>query len=765
MTKPLPPIIHGPINPMTAAVRVTAVAPNATVDLVVVGASVGSASSSMGGTLWVSVSGPLVAGQSMTARQTTPGGVSDESANAVTVIDLPDPLPTPVFVSPLSVCMSRLKLDGLVPAATVTVRQGATAVGQLVAGQSSDFVDINPAATIIAGTRLDASQDIVVDGTTLSSPHAISLPVPSVNREQALPPPGVGQPIVACRTALDFFGMTPSADVVVNNNGRTSQWLNVASSYNGWGAPPFEQGKLVARQRFPRCDMESKETVVPVGPPQAPGKITIQPDPCPKLRRVHLSGLIPSSLVVLSTVEPDPTTPGAVVLTPIGEATASSFSEDFDLPVGIEPSTATGAPVLLTATQTLCGLTSPDALRVGFATPAGPSGPPVITSPVYECARRVAVTGAHPSRLLQPFDVGSGAPIGDAVLAQGFAASLALWFPLAAGRQVEVRQFGCGADGRSSAEPVKGLPTPLPSPQILEPVRPRAAGVGIKGCIPGARVHLLLNNVVRKSIDTQDTDVTVPTADLVLAEDDALWAVQTLCAHESSIEGVPVRVKKGDMALAVQPASVQRGTTQNVKVSATDADTGEPIIGAQILLNGAPVGKTGTPFAFAPTAGQANPAGVVKEPTAHNDAAFSITLTDPPPKPKGRLSLNLGPTVLIPNVLRLVSASWTVRPMWSPVQSFTATSANTSVTLPDPPPAPADQRVSVVLQSTWEVAGTINGIPFQHQTFAGHMNPNPTPLAWAGKDLTAGWLVLWEISQDDDGNPWLIVVTNFQSAF
>jgi hypothetical protein len=762
MTKPLPPIVHGPITPSNPAVRITAVAPNATVEILVTGASIGSAASISGGTLWVSITGTVTAGQTVTARQKTSGGTSDESAQPVTVVDVPNPLPAPVFVSPLSTCISSLRLDGLVIGATVLVRQGGTVVGKTVAGQPSDFVAMDPTASLTAGARLEATQEIVVSGATLVSPPMLSLPIDGTNREKPLPPPGIGQPVTACRTSLDFFGMTPSADVTVDNNGTPMQWLNVASAYNGWGAPPLKQGKLVAKQRFPRCNMESTETIVPVGPPKAPGQPVIQANPCPKLRKVYLTGLEPNAVVVLSTVVPDPSTPGAVIVTPIGEATASSGSEDFDLPIGIEPVTNTGAAARLTARQTLCGLSGIDAAQVGFATPGGPFGAPTITPKIYECSRRVPVTGAHPSSLLQPFYAG-GAPIGDAVIATGAGAALALWFPLAAQHKVLVRQVGCDADGGSPVEPVTDLPNPLPVPKIAEPVRPKAAGVSVSGCLPGARVHLLVNNVVRKSIDTFDATATIPTADLALAENDALWAMQTLCAKESRIEGQPAIVKKENMTLDVQPGTVQRGTTANVKVSAKDADTGVPIVGAQIFLNGGLVGQTGVAFAFSPALGQPNPAGVVKEPVAHNDASFSIALTDPPPKPRGKLYLNVGPTILIPT-LRLVSAAWTVATVWTPAQTFTAASPNTNVTLPDPPPAPADQRISVILDTTWEVSGTINGIPFQYQQFKGHMNPNPTLLAWAGKDLTAGWLVLWGIEYDDAGNPWLTVVTNYQGA-
>jgi hypothetical protein len=324
---------------------------------------------------------------------------------------------------------------------------------------------------------------------------------------------------------------------------------------------------------------------------------------------------------------------------------------------------------------------------------------------------------------------------------------------------------GCDADGDSPVERVADLPNPLAAPIIAEPVRPKAAEVRVSGCVPGARVQLLVNNVVRKSIDTFDANPTIPTADLGLAENDALWAMQTMCTKGSSIEGRPTVVEKGNMAVHVQPTTpITRGTTASVTVFARDDDTGVPITGARVFLDGVLVGQTGVAFALSPALGQANPTGLVKEPAAHNDASFLIALSDPPPKPKGKLYLNVGPTVLIPNTLRLVSASWNLTTVWTPAQNFAAGSPHTYVTLPDPPPSPADRRVSVVLDTTWEVAGTINGLPFPYQLFKGHGNPNPTLLAWEGTDLTASWLVQWGIEYDDGGNPWLLVVTNFQGT-
>jgi hypothetical protein len=764
MTRPLPPVVHGPITPSSPAVRVTAVVAGATVDLLVGGGSVGSDSSSAGGTLFVTVNSALSAGQTVTAQQTTADGTSDASSQGVPVIDVPDPLPVPVFASPLSTCVSTLRLDGLVPGATVEVRHNGTTVGRITAGRTSEFVRLDPAVSLSAGSRLEARQEVRSEGGVLSSAPAFSLPLPLANREQQLPAPGIGQPVIACKTALAFSNMVPSAEVVVDNEGTATEWLNVAAAYTGWGAAPFQQGKLIAKQRFTNCGLESPDTVVPVGPPQPPGQPVITALPCPKLRKVYLTGLEPGATVVLSTVVPDPSTPGAVVVTPIGETVASTASEDFDLPAGLQTVTSAGAQVLLTARQTLCGLPSIDANRVAFALPTGPVAAPTLVTPNFECARQIRVTGALPASLLQPFYSDAGLPAGDAVPATSADATLNLWFELGADRIIMVRQVDCNGSHDSEDDRVKPLPDPLPVPTIVEPVRPQAASVTARGCIPGAFVHLLVNNVVRKSIGTLLPETVIPTGDVGLNANDVLWAVQTLCDKESSLEGRGVIVRKGNMALEVQPSTVTRGTTAKVRVNARDADTGAPINGAQVFLNGALVGQTAVEFPFSPALNLGSAAGVVKEPVAHNDASFAINLVNPPPKPQGKLYLNVGPSVLIPNQLRLVTASWTVKTVWTPVQTFTASSANTSVTLPDPPPAPADRRVSVELDTTWEVAGVINGIYFPYQQFKGHMSPNPTLLAWEGKDLTSGWMVQWGIEYDNAGYPWVIVATVYQAS-
>lgn len=761
MVRPLPPVVHGPITPVTPSVRVTSVADNAIVELVCNGTSIGLGTSGIGGTLWVPIFSPPYPGDSVAARQSNADGTSDDSAHPLTVTAPPDPLPSPVFVSPLSTCMSALLLDGLQPGSTVRILQHGVEVGSGTALKTSEWISIDPNVALTAGDALEAVQELAFSGTIFSG-SATSLPIPLASREGALPAPGVGQPLIACRSSVDLFGITPSAEIQINNEGQQVQATNLASAYHLWGLPQLQEGRLVARQAYPRCSMESGETIVEVGPPAAPGPPTILAAPCRDTRRIRVSGLVPPALVELATVVPDPSQPGQSIVTPVGVARATESSEDFDLPTDVEPVTTSGHAVSLRISQALCGLSS-TSTPVGFATPASPTVP-VTVSPLYECTRRLQVENAHPGALLQPIYADSDDPIGDLAIATGSRMTLSLWAPLGNGRKVLVRQSGCGANGHSPVERVEDLPNPLPAPEILEPVRPGASSVTVGNCLPGARVHLLVNRVVRKSIDTAMPDTIIPTGDLNLAEHDELWAIQTLCSEASTPEGTQTIVTRGDMKLSVSPHSVQRGSSAPVTVSATDADTGEPVGGAKVFLDGALVGQTGVAFPFSPSPAQAPPAGLVSEPIAYNNTTFTITLTDPPPEPRGTLFLNVGPTTLIPGALWLVSATWTVTPLWAPGQALSASSSSAAIEIPNPPSASSDRRLSISLQTTWQVQGMIGGYSYDPVQISGRMDPDPTGLAWDGTNLTAGWLVLWEQLYDEYGHSLLLVSTKYQGA-
>ena len=83
---------------------------------------------------------------------------------------------------------------------------------------------------------------------------------------------------------------------------------------------------------------------------------------------------------------------------------------------------------------------------------AGPFGPPKIMEPLFDCSRGIPIAGAHPGALVQAFD-GAGTPLSDPASITQASMLLTPWFPLAAGRKVQVRQSG------HRGEPVGGHST------------------------------------------------------------------------------------------------------------------------------------------------------------------------------------------------------------------------------------------------------------------------------------------------------------------
>lgn len=753
MAAPLPPVVHGPITPTTPSVKVTGVLAAASVELFADGSPAGSAVAGAAGTVWVGVGVALTAGQQITAKQTTPGdGASGASPIAVTVVADPSPPPSPVFLGPLTTAMSALRMGGLLPGAKIEVKSAGVVVAETPVTEVESWVPILGGVNITGGQPLTAQQRT---GAGLSAVVS-SLPVISINREIQLQPPSVGQPIAACETQIFASGVVASADLVADNEGAVTTWYSPSDAFTAWGAAPFAQGKVKVKQAFPRISRESGQTTVPVGPPQTPPTPLVQSDICPKLQQVKVSNLAPGAVVTLYAQTPG--AGGAVVNTAIGASGVTGTSETFNLPPGLA-TTSGGAPVKVTADQTRCALTSGKSAPASFVGAGGPYPNPIVAPPLHDCGRVVVMQSCHVGAQVELRSESTGLPLGDVVFVTDPTVFYKPWFPLQAGDRVFARQYGCNADGDSVKEKVYDLPNPIPTPTVPAPVRPAAPAVYAHGFLRGARAHLLVNGVVRTSVDTPYSDAWLPAGSPALVDGDTLWVVQTICDRASTIEGHPTVVKTGKMKLTVTPNSAERTKTTTIKVEAVDAETGVAV-GGQVALDGKVVGGTGTAFAISPVAGQANPSGVVKSPPQYFDEAFTITLKDPPPA-VGLLHLNVGPINPIPLKVALNSASWTVTAAWNG-QTFSGSGANVTLTLPKPPGGSG--QVSIVLTTTWNVSGEIGGATFPPQVAPGQMSPNPTVLTWNGSDMTAGWWVLPNVVVDAAGNALLVITATFQGT-
>src|SRR5262249_30147315 len=158
-----------------------------------------------------------------------------------------------------------------------------------------------------------------------------------------------------------------------------------------------------------------------------------------------------------------------------------------------------------------------------------------------------------------------------------------------------------------------------------------------------------------------------------------------VCNHYSTNDLRPAVVTQGRMAVTVQPASVVRGSHAAVTVTAKDADTGAPVTGAAVSINGAMLGVTGQGFTFSPPLGLASANGVVQNPPAYQDSVFAIGLTDPPPvQPQTTdVHLNLGGYPLLYQNTAWVTAQdvhWKVVPQWGTKETVNATGEHTTAT-------------------------------------------------------------------------------------
>lgn len=753
MVLPLPVTVHGPITHFSPSVRVTGVVAMATVEVFADGNPIGYGFAVNNGELRVDIDQPDV-GAAIIAIQSTTDGPSAASP-PVPVVGIPDPLPVPVFVSPLSSGMSKLQLAGLVPGAKIELRNNGAVVGWGIAIDATAWVDIDYNADIAAGAPMHARQTL--DGN--ASDWAESLGVVAVDRKTMLAAPGIGQPVSACETSIMVAGATPTADLSIDNEGTATTWYSPTSAYAAWGAPPFKPGKMVARQAFPRLGIEGAETTIPVGPAVAPAAPIVQGEICPKLAQVKVSNLSAGGLLTLYTRAPDPANPATIVETSIGIAGINASVEPFNLPPNISPTTAAGQPVTIVATQTRCDLVSDRSVPAGFAMPAAyPHGIPMIAGPLYDCARVVVMQGAHVGATVELRSAATGLALGDPVLVATPTVFYKVWFPLVEDDKVFIRQSGCDADGESGVERVFPLDNPFPDPEISAPVRPAATAVYAKGFLRGARAHLLVNGVVRSSIDTPYSDAWLPTGLPLLVERDHLTVVQTLCRHMSNIEQSGVNVTRGELDITVVPKTVERGRTAQLLVTATDRDTNVAVPGAQVLINGNVMGSTGTHFPFSPAIGLAAANGVVKAPLQYHDAAFSVALINPAPV-TAKLHLKVGPPVPIYNTLALKSASWTVATQWGASQTFSASGASVTLTLPKPPAGGGN--IVITLATKWDVAGNVYGSEFYKLDFDGMMWPAPATLVWDGAECTVGFWVQPEVS-DLGGTPWLNVVAYYQ---
>ncbi|MGZ8311498.1 MAG: hypothetical protein ACXWUR_05485 [Allosphingosinicella sp.] len=669
MAAPLAPVVNGPIVTTSDKVLVSGALAGANVELKIGGAPVGSSAAPTNGNLWVPLSRTLNAGEMVVAVQTLGGVTSPASNNPVPVLAVPSPLPAPVFASPMSQFMSHVLLAGLVPGAKVEVRNGGTIAGAIGATGTSGWVPVNP-AVLAAGAVLSAVQKL--GGQT--SPTATSNKLVAVNA-RVVPPPKIAEPVRACDTALHVLDCIPAADLVSDNGGNSSLWTTVATDYWAVGAAEFKPGPLKVFQRLPGAGTQSPDVLLTVEPAVAPGPPGLSPF-CPDAKRIAVSGLKPGGVLTLWKRIWDQTAE-----TEIGSIGIGKENEQVDLPEMVGGS---GPIMSIVARQTSCGLTSPPNSATEFARPgsgAVPLATPKIVGPLYDCARAVPCESLAmvATRLVS---ARFGHPLSDWTVPLAPGALLSTWFPLVADDDIRIEQSGCGAPAESAKEPVNRLPAPLPAPTIVPPIRPGATAVTAKGFLSGARAHLMVDWVVRASIDAWRKNEVFHLGS-GLGDGAKLWTFQTLCTESSPQEGHPVVVTKGPLSVEVNPSQVSGGVPASIIVNVRDGDDGKVLNGLPVQIGGDAVGLSGTAFNWTPPTTGTSASGVVVGGSAYQNGAFTIAVRQAVPI---TLGLYAGEGA-VPGYAAMSDVEWSASPQWSGGATKKLNAATGSVSIEGSPPS------------------------------------------------------------------------------
>ena len=473
MDRLIPPTIYGPLTPLSPAVRVTGVLAGATVTIFEGAVQIGSATAAQGGELMVPVTSQPVVNSTITATQTSSEGTSEASSQPMTVVDVPNPLPTPVILSALNSCMADILAGGLVPGATVVTTIGGATFAEGVAQRPAGKLYIDGNKPITPNTQAQLQQHATIGGllrasNVLTSPNVPAFTYPTDH----LAPPEMG-PFVQCDTQRVFQQVIAGAITTIEDGTNVEAWFNESDAFTAAGGLSLQAGTAVVQQAMPRCGRVGDPATLPIAPPPVPGAPVCSQDACPQALRLTVSGLFPGGVLHIGRIVVD--SPNGFRETLVGDAGIATETQQIDLPADLKLTDPDG-PVFIALSQERCGMIS-NTTRVAIAPAAGPFAPPTIRPPLMDCCRGIPIVGAQPGAIVQAVDAISGAPLSDVVGVTQTSMFLFPWFPLSAGREVQVRQRGCNADGVSHTVAVESLPIPLPTLKIVGPVRPQAPSI------------------------------------------------------------------------------------------------------------------------------------------------------------------------------------------------------------------------------------------------------------------------------------------------
>ena len=501
------PLLHPPLYGCAGCLLIDGLLPGAIVEVYVSGGLRGH-SASYGGSAEVAVSPRLVAGESVTARQLHCGAPSGPSLPVtVTGLEKGERLVAPSLGSPIYACQQYAVASGCTPGATVTLMAGAVPMTSACAAGTSQTLWA-PSGGFAPNVGLSVVQSLCgVPGEPSTAPVVVL-------SAAALPRPAVRGPLYDGDTSVPL-AMTVAGETVTIEASGTQVGAGGAGG-GDWSLnvdPPLQAGQSVTATAA-LCGVTKTSLPVVVGsrPQTIPAPaITAPLFAC--TAQVPVTGCLPGALVrVFGSAG------GPRVLLGLGWTFGTAVV------VGVVGLLQDGWVV--TATQEVGGVQSPDAVPVSVKVGPAP-GPPSIVAPLYPCALCVEVTDCIPGARVDVYQAGLWIGAADV---QGTTGGVGVYPGLTGGATVTAIQSLCGLSGEKSSQTVLGKDPTLPAP-VIAPAFSGDSYVEVSGLVRGATVEIqelsVYNLVIGRGCADADTATVWLTVPLFAGA--VLTAQQRLC--------------------------------------------------------------------------------------------------------------------------------------------------------------------------------------------------------------------------------------------
>lgn len=475
-----PPTIWEPLYECTPIVVVTGYVPGANVKIYASlppgGLVGGGVSFAPGGQTFGVDAAKMKKGTVIWATQTYGGETSPDSPK-VTLQTVLGGVQPPLLIPPLLECALCLRAYGVIPGATVRMKDGATEVGNAIAGWGAADVGLSPAAapnhTLTAlHTHCGADGPLTTPGlkvTPVLRGPALTLPTPSIR-----------QPVYACEPFAVVEGCLPGCRVELWREGKAVASACAAGTEIAlWVPDGLGEGQGL-RARQTRCGEKGEPLLEVWSWPE----VKVQ-----SAKGIPQPAILPPLWAGAPTVQVAMTVAGEVVTieadgTPIGKGGAGGSLTLLN----VAPSLDGGQNI--TATVELCGVSKKSVpVPVGVYPYAVEA--PEVQPPLWACAPAVTVNKCVPGATVSVnAKKGSDTVLLGTAAAFGGSVVVGVIPPLQKDWKVTAQQrVGATWSDFSPAVDVQAFGTPKP-PRLRGPLSECARCVAVESVVPGAHVDV-----------------------------------------------------------------------------------------------------------------------------------------------------------------------------------------------------------------------------------------------------------------------------------